>query len=144
MQNHVGVRPAARAHLTEANATFLASLYPGPRKEFMRAFSMARHDPLVVPVTHGADYSLPQTRAHRPPKHGPAAPKCGGVRAIEELDAPLFIASERARCGGHAGADRARPAARCAPRHYSQQYFCREYRRGAGFSASPLAALAAH
>ena len=92
------------------NATFLSSLYPGPRKEFLRAFAMARHDPLVVPVTRYADYTMPKTRAYRPRYHRHeqqeqqqqqqqqhALPSCGGVSAIAELDAPLFIASERAR-----------------------------------------------
>jgi hypothetical protein len=70
----------------------------GPRRELRRAFSMARFDPLIVPVTRHANYSAPRTRATAIARGREAPPPmCGGVRAIPELSAPLFIASERPR-----------------------------------------------
>lgn len=73
--------------------------WPGPQKELARAFAAARNDPQVVPITrHVRRDGVPRVRsAWRPHAGGRFSPQpqCGGVRAVEELDAPIFIAAER-------------------------------------------------
>ena len=64
------------------------------RHVWLKAFNDARHDPLVVPVTRHANYSLPAARAAIPRSRNAT---CGRVSVLPELSAPLFIASERAR-----------------------------------------------
>jgi hypothetical protein len=79
----------------KANVTWLRTLYPGPRREFNRAFGEARRDPLVVPVTRFADFSAPHIRAEQ--VTAASRGRCGGVQSIDELNAPLFMAAERPR-----------------------------------------------
>ena len=93
-------RPSAMtARHLQPDANLTAGLRGAALKHFMRAFADARFDPQVAPVTRHADFTLPRTRSFPRPQssRGANLPTCGGVTLIDELTAPLFIASERPR-----------------------------------------------
>lgn len=83
----------------ERNAS-LPLTWPGPLKELTRARFEAKRDPAILAITrHAAELSAqPKVRAAWYPTvrgQWEPQPPCGRVRAIDELQAPLFIAAEQ-------------------------------------------------
>ena len=80
-------RFAERAEFAQANLTGKT------RSMFLQALRTALTDPQVAPVARHVDWSAPLVRA----AVAPSEKACGGIQAIDELSAPLFMAMERPR-----------------------------------------------